>query len=155
MQIIPRRYLVSVSNNPHSRVALKLACVKAKHHGGAVTVVHVLPPADMQTLFTVADRLKEEQRAEAEKLLQDMCEEAFALTGIMADVCIKEGNIGEGILATVMEDKDIILLMLGFSENSENAKLIEWLSTQLGNKLQIPMMLVPGNLTDQQIQSII
>lgn len=154
-QSSPRRYLVCASNNSASRATLKLACVKAKHHGGSVTVAHAIPPADMQTLFTVADRLKNEQRAEAEKFLSEMCEEAFALTGLMPDISILEGKIGEEIISTAMEDKDIMLLMIGLAEDSGRGKLVEWLSSQIGKKLLVPMMVVPGNLTDEQIQRII
>lgn len=150
-----RKYLVCVTDNEESRVALKMACIKAKHHGGKVTVVHVIPPADMQTLFTVADRLKDEQRAEANKFIQGMSDAAFALTGVMPTIDIREGKIGDEILQAAMEDGDYVLMVLGFSEHSGNGALIQWFSGQMGKKLLIPIMIVPGNLTDQQMQSII
>jgi nucleotide-binding universal stress UspA family protein len=150
-----RKYLVCVTDNDESRVALKMACIKAKHHGGKVTVVHVIPPTDGQTLFTVAERLKEEQRSAAETFIKQMCESAFALTGIMPVIDIRDGNVGDEIVCAALEDGDYILMVLGFSESSGSAALMEWLCAQMGKKLLIPIMVVPGNLTDQQMQSII
>lgn len=150
-----RKYLVCVTDNDESRVALKMSCIKAKHHGGKVTVVHVIPPVDMQTPFTVAERLKDEQRAEASKFIQGMCDAAFALTGVMPTIELRDGKIGEEILNSAMSDGDYILMVIGFSENSGNGALIQWLSAQMGKKLLIPIMIVPGNLTDQQMQNII
>ena len=150
-----RKYLVCIANNEESRVALKMACIKCKYHGGSVTVVHVIPPADMQTLFTVADRLKEEQRAEAEKFIQAMCEDAFALTGVIPVIDIREGKIADEIVNAALEDSGYMLMVLGFSENSAHKTLVENLCAQMGKKLLIPIMVVPGNLTDQQMQEII
>ena len=42
--------------------------------GGAVDLLHVMPPADFQTLGSVADRMKEERRAEGEQLLTKLAE---------------------------------------------------------------------------------
>lgn len=150
-----RKYLVCVTNNEESRVALKMACIKAKHHGGKVTVAHVIPPADMQTPFNVTERLKEEQHAEANKCIQSMCDAAYALTGVMPTIDIRDGEIGEEIINIAMSDGDYILMVLGFSENSGGGELIQWLSSQMGKNLLIPIMVVPGNLTDQQMQNII
>lgn len=149
-----RTYVVCVSNNEASKVAVKMACIKAKNHGGQVKVVHVIPPTDGQTLFMVADRLKGELRAESEAYIQAMCEEAFSLTGLMPAVDIRDGDVGEQILKAVKEDENTILMVLGMDKGA-HGDLIEWLSEQMGRKLLIPMMIVPGNLTDEQIRGII
>lgn len=147
-----RTYMVCVSNNEASRVAVKMACIKAKNHGGKVKVVHVIPPTDGQTLFMVADRLKEEQRSESEKYIKEMCEAAFALTGLMPEVDIRDGDVGDQILSAI--DENVILMVLGM-EKGARGDLIEWLSEQMGSKLFIPMMIVPGNLSDAHMQGII
>ena len=131
-----------------------MACIKAKNHGGKVKVVHIIPPTDGQTLFMVADRLKDELRTESEKYIQEMCDEAFSLTGLMPSIDIREGIVGENILGAVNEDGNSILLVLGMDKGA-NGDLIEWISEQMGSKIFTPMMIVPGNLTDAQIQNIV
>lgn len=149
-----RTYVVCVSNNAASRVAVKIACIKAKNHGGQVKVVHVIPPTDGQTLFMVADRLKNEMRTESEHYIQEMCDAAFSMTGLMPSVDIREGHVGDQILKAASEDDNSILMVFGM-EKGANGDLIEWLSEQMGSKIFIPMMIVPGNLTDERIREII
>ncbi len=53
MQTLPRsgsvrtaKYLVCVDSREESRVALRLACMKANARGNSVGIVHVIAPAD-------------------------------------------------------------------------------------------------------------
>ncbi len=152
MSVPPSKYLVCVSDTPQSRVALKFACLKAQRGGGLVDILHVIPPPDFQTLFNVADRMQQERYEEAKTLLQDVCDEAYNLCGIRPSLLIREGQVGENILQAVHEDPSLDMLVLGASESGKsNDALISWLAAQLGEKLPIPLLLVPGNLTDQQI----
>ena len=150
-----RTYTVCVRNNEASRVAVKMACIKAKNHGGQVKVVHVIPPTDGQTLFMVADRLKDEQRLESEQYIQEMCDAAYSLTGLMPSIDIREGVVEEEILKAVNDENDNTILMVLGMDKEAHSNLIEQLSEQMGHKLFIPIMIVPGNLTDEQIQGII
>ncbi len=149
------KYLVCVSDAPESRVALKLACMKAQQSGGLVDILHVIPPADFQTLSAVAERMRDEQIAEAEALLHAMAEEANKLCGIRPSLLIKEGQIGECIIETVISDADIDMLVLGVAENGKTGTLLSWLAGHLGSRLHVPLLLVPGNLTDQQLMALV
>lgn len=154
--IKPPKFLVCVDSGAESRVALRLACEKARLRGGMIDIVHVIPPADFQSLFAVADRMQIERRQEAEQLVQKLSEEFCAPCGITPGIVLREGTIGDEIVAAALEDLDASLLVLGVAEHSASrGKLISWLAVQLGAKLFIPLMLVPGNLTDQQLQGLI
>ncbi len=152
----PAKYLVCVSDTAEARVALKLACLKARGSAGLVEMLHVIPPADFQTLSSVADIIREEQRGEAEGFMSRIAEEANAVCGILPRMLIREGQIGEGILAALESDAEIDMLVLGAAENAKGkGTLIAWLAQQLGGKLQVPLLLVPGNLTDQQLLALV
>ena len=151
----PGKFLVCVDKSPVSRVALHFACVKAKKRGGLVDMLHIMePPADFQGLAAVADKMREERREEAEELMQELAEDA-GKAGIMPSILLREGSIGEAIIGAVQEDFDVKMLVLGAApSNSGRGKLVGWLGNQLGDKLLIPLMLVPGNLTEQQIEEL-
>ncbi len=151
----PAKFLVCVDRTEVSRVALRFACIKAKKRGGLVDVLHIIEPANSESFFSVADKMKEEMRQEAEELMQELCKEAYDISGIMPSILLKEGKIGEQILETAVEDYDANMLVLGVTPGGgKRGKLIAWLSTQMGEALLIPVMLVPGNLTDQQIEEL-
>lgn len=150
----PVKYLVCASDTPEARAALKLACLKAKSCGGLVDVLHVIPPADFQTLSGIADRMRDEQHEAAERLLQSIAEEAYDSCGIRPSLIVREGQIGDAIITVATEDPDIDMLVIGVSEAKGRGTLVSWLAAQLGNRLPVPLLLVPGTLTDQQLQAL-
>lgn len=152
----PPKYLVCVDEREEARIGLRLAAAQAAARGGVIDILHIIPPADFQTLSGIAERMEQEQRAEAEKLMRGLSEEVFAQAGITPGQVIRQGAIGEEILAAAMADYDISMLVLGVAENtSGRGKLVSWLASQLGSKLFTPLLLVPGNLTDQQLRTLI
>ncbi len=152
----PPRYLVCVDKRSESQVALRLASAKASARGGMLSLVHVIEKPDFQTLTGVADRMQAEQRAEAESLMQQMASEIYVKSGVTACIVLREGQIGEEILAYAAEEHDATMLVLGVAEHSASrGKLTGWLASQLGSRLLIPLLLVPGNLTDAQLENLI
>lgn len=152
----PSKFVVCVDHREESRVALRLACLKARRRGGTVAILHVIQPADFQTLHAIADKMSEERRQEAETLLQSLAAEALALSGTPPSLILREGPTGDSILAAAMEDPDASMLVVGVAvQNNNRGKLVGWLAGQVAGRLLIPLLLVPGNLTDQQIQSLI
>lgn len=152
----PPKYLVCVDAREESRVGLRLACLKAKVRGGAVAILHVVAPADFQTLGAVAERMREERHREATVLLNKLAEEATAAYKITPICLLREGSPGEEIVAAVVEDPEIITVVIGIAQESAGrGTLASWLAGQLGSKLLTPLLMVPGNLTDQQLRGVI
>jgi len=149
------KYLVCVDAREESRIPLRLACMKANARGVRVAMLHVITPADFQTLGAIADRMREERWKEGETLLQTLADEAFATYGIRPDIVQREGSVGDEIIAAANDDPDINMIAIGIAQDSGRGKLASWLAGQLGSKLYVPLLMVPGNLTDQQLQSLI
>lgn len=150
------KHIVCVDDSPAARVALRFACKKAAKRGGVVEMLHIIPPSDMQNMFGALEKARAEQRSEAEQLMAQLVQSAVEYANITPLVKLREGNPGEEILSAVMEDQSVDMLMLGVSSDStsEGRKLISWLSGALGDKLLVPLFLVPGNLTDLQIEAL-
>jgi len=149
------KLLLCINDTPHSRVTLRFACSKAKKSGYAVEMLHVIDTADNQNFLSMADVMRQEQRDEAEELLKKFADECYETYGVTPSLLIKEGLIGEQIVATAQADLGINMLLVGTSpETVARSNLIPWLTGQLGSKLQIPMLIIPGNLTDQQIDEL-
>lgn len=149
------KHIVCVDAGAASRVALRFACKKTSKRGGVVEMLHVCPPPDMQNMFGALEKVREEQRADAQKLMDELCKSAQEYSGITPQYSIREGSLGEEILAAAVEDQNLDMLILGVSQvSSEGRKLINWISGALGDKLFVPVLLVPGNLTDMQIDAL-
>lgn len=152
----PPKYLVCVDAREESRTALRLACMKAAGRNGSVSMMHVVAPADFQTLGAIADRMKEERQKEGEQLLKTLADEASRTFNIRPSLILREGPTGDEIIAATLEDADVIMVVIGIAKEGTNrGKLASWLASQLGHKLFIPLLMVPGNLTDQQLEALV
>jgi len=64
--------------------------------------------------------------------------------------------VGEEILGLIEEDPDIAILVLGASaENEGPGPLVSMLASKGAGGYPIPVTIVPGNLTDEEINALI
>ena len=151
----PFKFLVCVDGSPQSRTALRFAALRARNVGGLLALLHVVEPVDFHEWMSIADAMEQEQREEAERLLHTLASEVRSLTGLVPELQIRRGRIGEEILATIREDGDIHALVVGAAPPAvRRGALISWLAGQLAGTLDIPLVVVPGNLTDRQISRL-
>ncbi|MBI1274946.1 hypothetical protein GC177_03110 [bacterium] len=154
-KVNPIKYLVCISPSDHSRVMLKFACQRAQKRGSRITLLHVVEPAEFQGMLSVVEKLREERRAEAKTFMDEAAKYVKEITGRPATVLIKEGNVEEQIIQTAQEDADLNMIMLGTSTNPQKRDVkIGSLAKALGDKLFVPLLIIPGTLTDQQIEQL-
>jgi len=152
------KLLVCIDNTDHSRVALHFACSKAKHLNFALELIHVMNPSEYNTntLFGVSDKLRDERRVEVEKVMNTFAAEAQKYAGITPSCIIREGSLADEINKAITEDGNFNMLIIGKASHEASKKdLISQLTSELAGKIMIPMVIVPGNLTDQQIEELI
>lgn len=146
----PKRHslLVCVNKEHYSSVALKYACTMAKEHGYSLMILHVTEPVAYKTIGSVEEKMLKENRAAAEKLMEKLVDEICAPRGVMPALSMREGFIDEEILATIKEDGNISMLILGSAADGHSAKskVLPPLVSAMGNKTAIPLLIVPGNV---------
>ena len=157
MQATKRQYLVCVDGREECKVALRLACMKARKSGGGVSLLHVVHPADFQTLGAIADRMREERLAEGKQILEKMKNQVVNDFTITHELLLVEGAAGDKIVETAMTNPDVIMIAIGVAAQNQagRGKLTTWLVGQLGGNLLVPILLVPNNLTDEQLNNLI
>jgi nucleotide-binding universal stress UspA family protein len=142
-------YLICVNGEEYSKVALKFACMMAKKRKAKLILLHVTEPVDYQGFGAIDNKIKAEAEKNAKKLLTNLTKE------IDMDVVLlhKEGFIGEEIIKVAEENHYIDLLIVGAAaETGTKSKTLHPLVSSIGTKIMVPMVIVPGNLTDQQIE---
>jgi len=148
-------FLVCVAHDAHSAVAARFAAMRAQNSGGAVALLHVTQPPEFQHWAAVGERMREETREEAEEMLEEMAGNVEAMLGVRPSLHLREGGIGEEILGHIEESDSIDLLVVGAAPPDDgHGSLISWLAGQLAGRLNIPLVVVPGNLTDQQLREL-
>lgn len=150
-----RVFLVVVDETEELRVALRYAARRAQHTGGRVALLYVIEPTELQHWGAVESLMKEERREEAEALLQKLAAEVTQIAGTMPIIYIREGRRRDELLALIDEEKSISILVLAASTGSEGpGPLITAVTGKLAARLRIPVTIVPGGLTDAEIDAL-
>jgi nucleotide-binding universal stress UspA family protein len=152
---MPRVFLVVVDETEEMRNALRYACRRAQHTSGRVALLYVIEPAEFQHWLGVGRVMEEEARVEAEQRMQTLAAEVFAQTGRMPTVHIREGKRSDELVALLQEDPSISLLVMGTASGSSNpGPLVTFLMSNLGRRIRIPVTLVPGELSVEEIDAL-
>ena len=150
-----RVFLVVVDESPEMPTALRYACRRAKRTGGRVALLYVMDPPESQQWGGVADLMRQEARQQAELVVGAHAETAATLTGQPPAIHIREGKSREELLKLITEDRSISVLVLGSSSTNEGpGPLVSAFIGKTGGQLRIPLTIVPGGLSEAEVDAI-
>ena len=150
-----RVMLVVIDESAEHQVALRFAALRASHTGGRVAMLYVIEPADSQQWKAVEDLMREERRAEAEATVKKLSEQVFEWSGSMPALFLREGKVRDELLKLIEEEPSISILVLGAATGPEGpGPLVTHLAGKIAGRLRIPVTIVPGGLTDEQIAAL-
>jgi len=150
-----RVFLVVVDDTPELKVALRYACIRARKTAGRVALLNVIEPTDFQQWAGVNELMREEARQEAEQLLQRMAGEVQKASGAMPILFVREGVRRDELLQLINEEPTISILVLGASTNARGpGPLVSALTSKFVGKLRVPVTIVPGNLSLEDVDLI-
>jgi len=148
----PRKFLVVIDKTKECAVALRFATRRAQHTGGRVTLLCAATLPDFQQWRGVEEIMRDEAYAEAETLVQDAAKVVNDLAGIVPELVIRYGLTTECLSQLLKEDPDISILVLASGIAKEGPGP---LVSMFGTAVQaIPVTIVPGNFTDEQIDAL-
>jgi len=98
--------------------------------------------------------MAEERREEAEQLLAKLTAEVKDTCGTMPVIYIREGRRRDELLALLAEEPSVSVLVLAAGAGQEGpGPLITALIGRTG-QLRVPITIVPGGLTDEQVGAL-
>ena len=99
--------------------------------------------------------MREEAREEAEGLLKTIGEQVLEWSGLTPEFLIREGHPKEEILALVKSDRSIRVLALGAAASNEGpGPLVSSFTGALVGELAIPVAVIPGNLSMEEVDDL-
>jgi len=150
-----RVFLVVVDDSPERAVALKYACLRAAKSGGRVALLRVLEPVEQSEWANIGAMMAEERREEAEGLLSGLAAQVREITGGLPILVTREGNVADELLALLEEDPRISILVLATAPSTKGpGPLVTALTGRLAGRMSVPMTLVPGAMSEAELDRV-
>jgi nucleotide-binding universal stress UspA family protein len=150
-----RVFLVVVDETEEHRLAVHYAARRAAHTGGKLALLYVIEPAELQQWLAIEELARAERREAAEELLQKLCEDVAPIAGSMPIVYIREGRRSDELLALIGEDPTISILVLAAGTGAEGpGPLVSYLTGKAVARLRIPITIVPGGLSLEDVDAL-
>ena len=150
-----RKFLVVIDDSEECDRAVYFASRRAWHTGGGVVMLYVIAPGDFQHWLGVENIMRAEAQDEARRVLGEYSDKARAWAEVEPELVIREGSGPEEIHALIDSDTDIAVLVLAAATGSEGpGPLVSNLAGRVSGSFPIPITIVPGDLTDEEIEAV-
>ena len=149
-----RKFLAVIDSTPECEKAVLYAGRRAVQTNGALALVFVCPPSDFQHWIGVEEIMRAEAREEAETALDKYARFARDRANADPELVIREGVTRDEILALIEEDPDIGLLVLASGASNEGPGPLVSSVAGRGTPFPIPVVVVPGDMSDDEIEAV-
>lgn len=153
-----RKFMVVVDETPECEAALAFAACRATHTDGSLVLLYVIEPGDFQHWLGVEEVAREEGQNKAKAVFRLFGRKLknMGFENLQFEEVVREGNKAEQIAEAIEEDEDLAVLVLGASKDpSGPGPLVSSLAAgKLAGTFPIPITIVPGHLTFEDIQGL-
>jgi len=150
-----RVFLVMVDDTPEMQAALRFACRRARSSGGRVALLRVIEPTEYEHFASIGNLMRAEAREAAEELLGRLGADVNQMSGQLPVLYVREGNPRDELIALIAEEPSISVLVLAADTGPGGpGPLVTALTGKYVGKLRVPLILVPGSLTPEQIDAV-
>ena len=150
-----RVFLVVVDDSEEMLVALRYACMRAKNTGGRVALFRDIEPTGFHHWASISELMQDEARDAAEARLNELAKEVVELSGLIPAIYVRAGPLEEELITLIAEEPTISILVLAASPSNDGpGPLVSHLVGTGTNTIRIPITIVPGNLTSEQVNSL-
>lgn len=149
------KFLVVADGTAESGRAIHFAARRSARTGASMIVLGVIKPPEGFEWLGVGDAIREEAEEEVAGLLDGAA--ALAKDGASVDPerVVREGEPAEAILGLIDEDEDISFLVLAAATDSSGpGPLVTNIAGKGSSTFPVPIVIVPGNLTDDEIDAL-
>jgi nucleotide-binding universal stress UspA family protein len=148
-----RKFLVVIDETEECDRALTFAAWRTKRTGGTVVLMSVIARPEFIGMG-VEDVLRAEAVEAAERILDMRLARIKEIGDVRTESVIREGNGPEQIEDVIARDRDIAILVLAASKASEGPGPLVTHFAARANVLPIPLTIVPGHMSDEEVIAI-
>lgn len=152
----PRKLVIVVDDTPESKIATRFAAGRAAHiDGGGLILFHCIRPGEFQHWLAVADTMLDEAYETSAELLGEIAERVYTYCGVAPEVIVVDGEPQEQLIKFMDSRDDLFGLVLGANAEGDPGPLVDYFSGEVAGSLSVPIMIVPGGMTYDQVDDIV
>lgn len=149
-----RKFLIILDDTPEMLNAIRYAAIRASKTGGAIEMLGVISAEDFQPFMGVADVMRAEAREKVEAHFQIFKSRLEKREGLTPTLVIREGERIDAIIEHIRSDPEIGVLVLGAGTEKGPGPLVAALTGRRMNELHVPITIVPGGMTKEEITAV-
>jgi len=149
-----RKFLVILDDSRECLNAMRFAAMRAAKTGAGVEILSIVPPDEFNHWIGVADVMRAEARERIEAHFEVFAKWMRDRQGIDPELVIREGEPVDEILAQVRDDPEVGVLVLGAGTGKNGSGPIITALTKNAGALEVPITIVPGELSKERLESI-
>jgi nucleotide-binding universal stress UspA family protein len=147
-------YLVVIDESEEARAALRFAARRAARTGSKVEIVALIPPPDFVQWGAVQAAMEEEARLRAEAKVLQASGAIIEEAGIRPSITVKQGDAVREVTNILKDREDIAALVLGAAAEGGPGPLVAHFAGAVAGTLPCPVIIVPGNLSDETLDRL-
>lgn len=148
-----RKFLVIIDDTEECDRAVTFATYRVKRTGGTVVLMSVIDNTDFAQWMGVEEVMRAEALEEAERNIDTRLARIASIGEVKVETVIREGHANDEIERLIAEDKTIAILVLGASKSSDGpGPLVSHFAAN--NNVHVPVTIVPGSMTDEEIIAV-
>lgn len=152
-----REFLVIVDDSEELAGVIRYTCNRARHTGGKVALLYVIDmesDKEFQHWQFVGKLLEQEAQEAAENVISRHAQQIRADSGSEPIQYIRKGKPREELFSLVQEHPEISILVLGSAPGEKPGPLVEAVTGKFAGQIGIPVTVVPGSLSAEEIDRL-
>ncbi len=151
-----RKFLAVVDDTPECDRAVYYASRRAANSQGALVLLGVVELEGVnQQWLGVGDLMRVEAYEEMQERLDKYAARARQVADVTAELVLREGTKAEALAALIAEDRDIAILVLAAGTGKDGpGPLVTHLASAQSFHFPVPVTIVPGALTDSELDAL-
>ncbi|PWG02439.1 universal stress protein [Sphingosinicella humi] len=149
-----RTYLVVMDETRESRAALRYAARRAARTGGGIELLALIPPQEFSQWGGVQAAMEEEAKLRAEAMVAQASGAIVEEAGLTPSITVRQGDSVKAVTQLLKEREDIAALVLGAAAEGAPGPLVSHFSGAAAGSLPCPLVIVPGQLSDEALDRL-
>ena len=149
-----RKFMVVLDSSTECLNAMRFAAMRAENTGVLVEILAVIPPEEFNHWIGVGAIMREEARDRINAHFEVFAKWMRDKHQVNPELVIREGEVVSEILSQIRDDSEVDILVLGAAIDRKGPGPLVTQLSKLSGSLEVPIVIVPGSLSKEQLQAL-